>query len=104
MNLAVTFSAFLREADAFLKFALFADVEALNRTVVAHYAGPDLALLALRILELNLFILFSHFSSPVDRDESIPPQTAAVNDRRSDKDASSHKVPAIISGEPGNAN
>ena len=59
MNFAVSLSAFFRKADAFLKFALLADVEALNRTVVAHHAGPDLALLALGILEFDLFVLQS---------------------------------------------
>ena len=71
MNFTVSLGAFFRKADAFLKFPLFADIEALNRTVIAHHAGPDLALLALGILEFDLFVLLSHVSSPVGRDEAF---------------------------------
>ena len=49
------------EVFAFFEFALLADVEGLNRTMVAHHAGPHFAGLTFAVLELDGVVsLFGH--------------------------------------------
>jgi len=48
-----------READALLKFALFADVVGVHRAVIAHYASPNLTWLALFVAQRR-FLFVAH--------------------------------------------